>query len=198
MPNIEKILHAINSHQSDQTYAPREDTFLILDVLTNIPVHGKKVLEIGTGSGILGLFCAQNGAQVTVTDVEDTTLENVSAAARSLGLKIKTIKSNMFLTVDGQFNIVLFNPPYLPSEDFRDTTTDGGICGRKFIDQFLEGLATHLTHDGLDMLLVSSVNRPNLIIRDHPEYSVTVAAQRTLFFEELQVLLCRLRNSAAG
>jgi len=191
MPNIDQILHAIHD-LPDQTYAPSDDSFLIIDVLSNLPLHDKKVLDIGTGSGILGLFCAQNGAQVTVTDVDDVILENVAAAASELGLEIKTVKSNMFLTIDGQYDIVLFNPPYLPSKTFDDSTTDGGVHGRMFIDQFFEGLATHLKHDGLALLLVSSLNDPRLIIQKHPEYSITVAARRTLFFEELQALLCRL------
>lgn len=193
MPNIDQILHAIHD-LPDQTYVPSDDSFLIIDVLSNLLLHDKKVLDIGTGSGILGLFCAQNGAQVTVTDVDDVILENVAAAAFELGLEIKTVKSNMFLTIDGQYDIVLFNPPYLPSKAFNDSTTDGGVHGRMFIDQFFEGLAAHLKHDGLALLLVSSLNDPCLIIQKHPEYSITVAARRMLFFEELQVLLCRFRG----
>jgi release factor glutamine methyltransferase len=193
MPNIDQILHAIQDIH-DQTYAPNDDSFLIIDVLSNLPLHDKKVLDIGTGSGILGLFCAQNGAHVTVTDVDEIILENVSTAASELGLEIKTTKSNMFLTIDGQYDIVLFNPPYLPSNGVEDSTIDGGVHGRMFIDQFFQGLATHLKHDGLALLLVSSLNEPHLIIQKHPEYSITVAARRTLFFEELQALLCRFRG----
>ncbi len=193
MPNIDQILHAINDLPG-RTYAPNDDSFLIIDVLSNLLLHDKKVLDIGTGSGILGLFCAQNGAHVTVTDVDDTILENVSAAASELGLEIKTIKSNMFLKIDGQYDIVLFNPPYLPSTRIEDSTIDGGVHGRRFIDQFFEGLATHLKHDGLALLLVSSLNDPHSIVQKHPEYSITVAARRSLFFEELQALLCRFRG----
>jgi len=193
MPNIDQILHAINDLPG-RTYAPNDDSFLIIDVLSNLLLHDKKVLDIGTGSGILGLFCAQNGAHVTVTDVDDTILENVSAAASELGLEIKTIKSNMFLKIDGQYDLVLFNPPYLPSTRIEDSTIDGGVHGRRFIDQFFEGLATHLKHDGLALLLVSSLNDPHSIVQKHPEYSITVAARRSLFFEELQALLCRFRG----
>ena len=193
MLNIDQILHAIQDIP-DQTYAPNDDSFLIIDVLSNLPLRDKKVLDIGTGSGILGLFCALNGAHVTVTDVDDIILENVSAAASELGLEIKTTKSNMFLTIDGQYDIILFNPPYLPSKGVEDSTIDGGVHGRMFIDQFFQGLATHLKHDGLALLLVSSLNDPHIIIQKHPEYSITVAARRALFFEELQALLCRFRD----
>ena len=193
MPNIEQILHAIGN-LPDQIYTPRDDSFLIIDVLSNLPLHDKKVLDIGTGSGILGLFCAQKGARVTVTDIDDRILENVLAAASKLGLEIKTAKSDMFSNIVGQFDIVLFNPPYLPSEGVKDSTIDGGVDGRILIDRFFEGLATHLKQDGFALLLVSSLNDPRLIIQKHPEYSISVAARRALFFEELQVLLCRFRG----
>lgn len=196
MSNIEQILHAIRD-LPDWTYAPSDDSFLIINVLSNLPLRGKELLDVGTGSGILGLFCAQNGARVTVTDIDDVTLENVSDAASKLGTCIRTTKSDMFESVVGRFDIVLFNPPYLPSENFKDSTIDGGARGSTFVNSFLQGLMAHLKVDGFALLLVSSLNDPHSIIMNHPEYTITIAARRTLFFEELQVLVCRFRDIAS-
>jgi len=195
MPNIKQILHAI-SDLPDQVYTPKDDSYLFVDVLSDLPLRDKEVLDIGTGSGILGLFCAQKEARVTVTDIDDVTLENVSITASKLGLNVKMTKSNLFSNVVGQFDVVLFNPPYLPSENIKDSTIDGGAEGRTFIDRFFNGLATHLKQDGFALLLISSLNDPHSIIVNHSNYSISVAARRTLFFEELQVLLCRFRDLA--
>ena len=193
MSTIRRILHAIGN-LPNQVYSPREDSFLIIDVLSSLPLQNMEVLDLGTGSGILGLFCAQNGACVTVTDVDDRILENVLAAASKLGLGIKAAKSDMFSNVVGRFDIVLFNPPYLPSGEIKDSTTDAGIDGRRLIDRFFDGLTDHLREDGFALILVSTLNDPKSIIEQHSNFSINTVFRRPLFFEELQVLLCRFRS----
>jgi release factor glutamine methyltransferase len=193
MANIKEILTAIGTLPVN-VYAPSEDTHLMIDALHTLSLRDKEVLDVGTGSGVLGLVCAEMGAHVTVVDIEDAALKNAEAAARKLNLTIKAIKSDIFSNVSSQFDVVLFNPPYLPSDEVRDRTVDGGPEGRGLTDRFLTELSLHLKKDGLALLLVSSVNKPRAIINSHPELSFTVLATRSLFFEELQVLLCKLRN----
>jgi len=166
----------------------------MIDVLSTMPLRGKEVLDLGTGSGMLGLFCAKMGAHVTVADIEDSALENVRNAARRLNLMIEAVRSDIFSSVTATFDIVLFNPPYLPSDEIKDLTVDGGNKGRHLVDRFLAELSPHLKEDGFALLLVSSLNDPPTIIASHRELSISVAASRSLFFEELQVLLCKLRN----
>jgi len=193
MINIQEILNAI-SRLPVNVYAPSDDTYLMINALDTLSLRDKEVLDIGTGSGVLGLVCAQMGAHVTVVDIEDSALKNAEAAARKLNLTIKVIKSDIFSNVASRFDIVLFNPPYLPSEEVRDEAVDGGREGRELTDRFLKELPLHLKKDGLALLLVSSLNRPRAIIENYPEFSFTVVVTRTLFFEELQVLLCKLQN----
>ena len=74
MPNIQDILEAIGK-PADHVYAPSDDTFLMIDALSPLSLRDKEALDMGTGSGVLGLVCAQMGAHVTVTDTEDSALE---------------------------------------------------------------------------------------------------------------------------
>jgi release factor glutamine methyltransferase len=193
MPNIQEILNAIGKPPAG-VYSPAEDTFLMVDAISTLSLRDKEVLDLGTGSGVLGLLCAERGAHVTVVDIEDSALETAMGAARKLKLTIKATKSDIFSNVAARFDIVLFNPPYLPSSEVRDRTVDGGSEGKKLIDRFLKELPAHLEQNGFALLLVSSLNDPHAIIDGHPEFSFTVAAKRNLFFEELQVLVCKLRN----
>jgi release factor glutamine methyltransferase len=193
MTNIREILEA-TSNPPAEVYAPSQDTFLMIDALSALSLRDKEVLDLGTGSAVLGLICAQMGAHVTLVDIEDSALRNAEAAARKLNLAIKTAKSDIFSNVTGGFDVVLFNPPYLPSNEMRDRAVDGGIGGRELIDRFLKELPFHLNKNGFALLLVSSLNEPHLIIDSHPSLSITVIATKNLFFEELQVLLCKLRN----
>jgi len=196
MSDIRELLSAIGK-PSGGVYAPSDDTFLMIDVLSTMALRGKDVLDLGTGSGMLGLFCAKMGARVTVADIEDSALEKVRAAARRLNLMIEAVRSDIFSSVPGRFDVVIFNPPYLPSDEIKDPTVDGGNYGRHLVDRFLEDLAPHLKEDGFALLLLSSLNDPAAIIDSHRELSFSVVGSRSLFFEELQVLLCKLRNLAS-
>lgn len=179
-------------------YAPSDDTFLMLDAVAKVRVEGKKALDIGTGSGILGLFCAARGGRVTVTDVDDLALRHAQKAARALGLSIQVIMSDIFSNVQGRFDLIIFNPPYLPSSKVEDRTVDGGAQGTALSKLFLGGLAEHLERDGTALLLVSSLNDPaSLLPAAIPQFDYVVMAKRSLFFEELKVLRVRFREDLA-
>ncbi|MGA2790319.1 MAG: HemK2/MTQ2 family protein methyltransferase [Candidatus Bathyarchaeia archaeon] len=194
---LRKILHAIGDVPKN-VYSPSDDTFLMLDAIAKISVGGKQVLDIGTGSGILGLFCASRGAHVTVTDVDQSALEYAQKTARVLALGLQTVLSDVFSNVQGKFDLVTFNPPYLPSSTVEDRTVDGGPGGIALSKRFLGGLGEHLNCDGTALLLISTLNdSASLISEVNPEFQYEVMAKRQLFFEELQVLSVRFRDSLA-
>jgi len=191
---IVKRLLQVTSEAPSGVYRPSDDTFLMLDAICDYPFNGKNALDVGTGSGILGLFAAIQGAAVTVADIDELALRHVTRAARSLGVRVNAIVSDLFARVDGQFDVVLFNPPYLPSLVPVDVTVDGGWRGVAVIESFLHELAVHLKMNGTAFLLVSSLNGPSALMEKHREFSYEVQKRRTLFFEELLVLRLRLRD----
>lgn len=192
-----KIIRAIGPTPTS-VYYPSDDSYLMLDALARFPLQGKKVLDIGTGSGVLALFCASHGAQVTATDIDVSSLRQAQDAAEVLGLKLETTLSNMFSEVHEQFNLVLFNPPYLPSSTIHDRTVDGGSGGTMLSERFLEELPSHLKRDGTALLLASSLNETACWPERYREFQFSVVARRSLFFEELQVLGIRFRENFAG
>jgi release factor glutamine methyltransferase len=165
----------------------------MLQALSNIELNDVLVCDIGTGSGILGLFCAIKGADVTVTDISEMALRESLAAAKRLGVTVKPVLSDVFAQVNGKFDFVLFNPPYLPSEVILDRTVDGGPDGLALTRKFLKGLPIRLKSNGHGLLLLSSLNNPTKVISEYAEFSFEVVATRQVFFEELQVLDLRLR-----
>ena len=169
----------------------------MLEAISAISVEKQKVLDLGTGSGILGLYCALRGADVTVTDIDETALHCANDSAQRLEVTIKTVKSDLFSEISEQFDIVLFNPPYLPSKTLEDRTVDGGKSGVTITERFLDALQAHLNKDGIALLLLSSQNEPTAIMARHPAFEASVMAKRPLFFEELQVLGLRFRENAA-
>jgi release factor glutamine methyltransferase len=192
---VRKIMRAIIP-TAIEVYSPSDDSVLMLDAMSNFPLEGKEVLDVGTGSGILGLSCALHGANVTITDIDERALLSVQNAARSLGVDLNVTRSDLFSNVSGRFDLVLFNPPYVPSSTIEDKTIDGGERGSELIGKFLDTLPGHLNMDGSALLLVNNMNDAPALIAEHPDFDFSVIAKRALFFEELQVLHLRFRNSA--
>jgi release factor glutamine methyltransferase len=188
-----KILNAIGDVPKD-IYYPSDDSFLILSVISELALEGKEVLDMGTGSGLLGLYCAMRGAIVTVADVDEIALHHTVKAAKELGVPLRKAVSDLFSNVHERFDLVLFNPPYLPTVNVSDRTVDGGSKGRDLIDRFLSDLPKHMTEDGTAILLVSSLNDPESLIDEHPEFRISIEKKCSFFFEELQVLNLRLRE----
>lgn len=192
---LKKILGAIASPPA-VVYSPAEDSFLMLEAISTIPVTNGKVLDVGTGSGIQGLYCAMRGANVTVTDIDPAAVIYAQQAAHTLGVTLPAVQSDLFSNVSERFDFVLFNPPYLRSGSFEDRTVDGGKNGRELAARFLADLPTHLNKDGIALLLLSSQNDPSSLIADQQVFEASVVAKRALFFEELQVLSLRFRGNA--
>jgi release factor glutamine methyltransferase len=75
---------------------------------------------------------------------------------------VETIRGDLLSCIKGKFDIIIFNPPYLPtneeerSSDWINVALDGGIDGRMIINRFLEEACDHLLENGQVLMLVSS------------------------------------------
>jgi release factor glutamine methyltransferase len=168
-----------------QIYEPREDTLLMIEALSRIDLLGKEILDMGTGSGVLATFCAQRGAGVTAIDINEIAASYAKRAAHHLGLDIHVLRADLFSSVRGKFDIILFNPPYLASESIEDVAVDGGREGREVIDRFLSQITGFLAEDGFCLLLVSSLNDPDDLKANFPHLLFEARLERSLFFEKL-------------
>ena len=146
-------------------YEPAEDTFLLADNLDVRP--GEHVLELGTGCGILAILAAKTGAKVTATDTNPAALECAQANAIAHGVidGIDFRLGDLFEPVAGKcFNLVIFNPPYLPVrpeealDGVLDRAWEAGLDGRAIIDPFLEELPNHLMKGGRALFVQSSLS----------------------------------------
>lgn len=180
--------------QRPEVYEPREDTFLMLEALAELDLKGLKILDLGTGSGILGAYCARKGATVTASDIDANVAQALETIASRLEISLETVTSDLFSRIPDQFDLVAFNPPYVPSGHMEDRTIDGGRKGAEVIDRFLGELPRHITQKGYAMLLVSSLNDPQSFEVKHSTLSFKTLRQRSLFFERLYVIEVRTRR----
>lgn len=87
-------------------------TRMCLEFLERLEVTNKRVLDIGTGSGILAIAAAKLGArEVVATDIDDAALEAAHENAYRNEVKdlVKFVKSDLLRQINGQFDIVLSN-----------------------------------------------------------------------------------------
>jgi SAM-dependent methyltransferase len=106
-----------------------------------------KVLDLGTGSGLLALLAADGGATVTATDVNERACTFTSFNAAFNGLAVEVHAGDLFAPVEGEhFDLVLSQPPFVVQPPDVDATVfaHGGPRG--------DDLALRLLHD-LDRVL---------------------------------------------
>lgn len=171
-------------------YSPAEDSFLLASVLKKeIPKISEKnpnlkILEIGSGSGIQIKNLLDLGVKkenIVCCDI------NPEAVEKCNQLDVKCIQSNLFKNLQEKYDIIIFNPPYLPEdknepEDSQIATT-GGKKGSELINKFLKKAKEHLNERGIIFLLTSSLTKGI----NFEEYEINLVVSKKLFFEELYV-----------
>lgn len=187
-----KVDDGIVIKECQSVYPPSEDTYLMLDCIDVKP--RVRVLEMGCGTGIIALHLAKAGAIVTAVDINPKALECTRVNARSNGLEVTVICSDLFLDVDGKFDLIVFNPPYVQDEIKGDIERSwaGGEDGVRVLDRFLKDAPNHLSPGGRMLVVLSTTmkDRPlqcalSQFIRDRLD-------SRKLFFEEIWVERLRL------
>jgi release factor glutamine methyltransferase len=169
----------------------------MLEALAESSLHGLRILDMGTGSGILAAYCSRRGADVTASDIDIEAIRALQLTSDRMGISIKLVTCDLFSEIPERFDIVIFNPPYLPSSTIGDRTTDGGKHGTEVINRFLDELTQHLVGNGRGMLVVSSLNDPEHLMMRHPGLSFRKVRERSLFFERLYVLEATARQASS-
>lgn len=103
---------------SPQTLVPRPETELLVEEVVKIAREENvgDILDIGTGSGAIAVTLAlETTANVTAVDISEGALGVAKKNAEKLGASVKFVHSNLFENVEGVFDIIVSNPPYIKS-----------------------------------------------------------------------------------
>ncbi|UCF49754.1 MAG: methyltransferase [Thermoplasmatales archaeon] len=184
-----------------EVYNPAEDTFLLIEALD--VVKGKSVLEIGTGCGIISLDCARIGANVVCTDINpfavDLTKRNYSRNKHLVKGDFDVRKGDLFKPIKNKevFDIIIFNPPYLPTEKkdivggsgWFDVATNGGATGIKITTRFIDELTDYLKQNGKSYFIFSSLSDSDKLesLIKKKKFQFNVVSCRSFDFETISV-----------
>lgn len=171
-----------------RVYPPSEDSVFLVRCLDIVP--GERVLEIGCGSGVVSLHCARAGALVTAGDINPVAVELTKRNAESNGLDIDVVETDVYGSISGKFDTIIFNLPYLPVDDDCELSDawSGGEGGLGPLPELLRGAPDHGNDGWRVVVVVSSLMDTERLDDLLGPYSVKVLGELPLFFEKLRVL----------
>ncbi len=145
--------------ESRHTLTPRPETEVLVEKVEENG-KGNKVLDLCAGSGCVGLALKSMGFHdVTLADISQRALSMARKNAKLNGLEVKYLRTDMFNNVTSTYDIIVSNPPYIPSGDIKSLTKevkkfdpkralDGGQDGLKFYRIIADIAPQFLTRQG--------------------------------------------------
>lgn len=138
---------------------PRPETELLAEQVIKT-ADGKSVLDLCTGSGAIAVAVkTKSSATVTASDISDEAIKYCNKNAAENKADICIVKSDLFDNLTAKFDIIVTNPPYIPTADVEQldktvkdyeplSALDGGADGLDFYRRIISAAPAHLSKDG--------------------------------------------------
>jgi predicted RNA methylase len=160
--------------------------------------RGKRVLEIGTGSGVISVYAAKLGAtKVVATDIAENALGSLRENAQRFGVSeivegrlvpLTDLSAYSVIRPDEQFDVIISNPPYSLDLDATENSAvvDKGDLGFSIV----QGLEKHLAPEGTAVLYYGSLFYHLAMVKyaRHGGYEVTHHRPWRLYAWEVEPL----------
>lgn len=103
---------------SEDVLIPRQDTELLVEEVLKVCAD-KTILDMCTGSGCIIISLAKLGKlkKATGVDISEKALAIAGENAEKLGAIVDFVKSNLFEQLEESYDIIVSNPPYIPTEE---------------------------------------------------------------------------------
>lgn len=158
---------------------------------SELPRKSFRFLDMGSGQvGLLGHYVKSHwsSAEVWCVDIYPEFVENIKFNAKRNCLDIVCIKSDLFSDVTGKFNVIAFNPPYVPDSeglhlDYPHIRYGGGD-GAETTRRFLALAKGHLEPGGRVFLGINCFYLPETLCKrliDEHRYDLEKTIKRSIF-----------------
>tara|TARA_Y100000748_G_scaffold304228_1_gene312928 strand:- start:1624 stop:2316 length:693 start_codon:yes stop_codon:yes gene_type:complete len=172
-----------------------QTTPVLMNAIGSQVLPGMHILEVGTGQAAL-LLCwlaksyPKYGLTLMGAEINSHFAKNARVVASANNARIEIIMSDLFERIDGKFDLIFINPPYVPlshpavdkqSSDPMDTTWDGGPQGIDVISGFLDEAYRFLVPGGIINLGVNEFYISGKLIRElvnEKGYKITKVVQK--------------------
>ena len=152
----------------ERVLIPRPETEILVQQAVSAVQEGNTVLDLCTGSGAIAVAIACEAAKdknisVVAADISEGALEVARNNVRRNKANVVVVKSDLFENIQGKFNIITANPPYIRSgeigtlqREVRDfeprVALDGGEDGLDFYRRIAAGVGEHIARGGMLIL----------------------------------------------
>ena len=159
---------------NNNVLCPRPETELLTEEVIKLAHSDSKILDLCTGSGCIAITVQKKtGIKVVASDISKKALYVAKKNAKNLGANVKFVFSNMFENIKQKFDIIVSNPPYIPTKicqtldrevkDFDPIISlDGGEDGLDFYKIICENAKDYLNKNG-KVLLEVGINQAKIV-----------------------------------
>jgi release factor glutamine methyltransferase len=180
-------------------YNPSDDSYLLLKVVEVSP--DGSLLEVGTGTGLVAVHAAKLGAKVTAVDINPHAVDCAKRNAARNNVRLEIVHGDLFDKIPGSFDVIAFNPPYLPGKATSTTWIEkawsGGEEGSEVAVRFLRDAWRHLNPGGRIYIILSSVGGLMSVLKAAKErYSAEMLIEQHMFFESIFAYKLEPRSSS--
>ena len=156
----ETEFYGVTLKKDARALIPRGDTEVLVEEALKVINGESRVLDICTGSGAIAIALAlKSGASVTASDISEDALSLARENAEKTGAKVDLLESDLFASVEGCFDLITANPPYIPSAEIATLdkfvqkeprlALDGGEDGLDYYRRIAAEAPAHLAAGGI-------------------------------------------------
>lgn len=151
----------------ERALIPRPETELLAEAAAQIAEEGDKILDMCTGSGCIAVSvakkCEAKKVSVTAVDISEAAIMLAKENAELNEVNVNFVQSNLFEKVRGKYNVIVCNPPYVPTREIKTLARevkdfeprlalDGGDDGLDFYRRIARDIKKHMARGGMLIL----------------------------------------------
>ncbi|MBR2372398.1 MAG: peptide chain release factor N(5)-glutamine methyltransferase [Clostridia bacterium] len=146
---------------NENVLIPRFETELLVDKLLGYINKNSRVLDLCCGSGAIGITIKlKKDCDVVLSDLSEGAVAVSQKNAKKLGAEVSVLNGDLFEKVEGKFDLIVSNPPYIPTDDilgldknvkdYEPTMAlDGGTDGLDFYRAIISRAPDYLNDKGM-------------------------------------------------
>lgn len=132
-------------------------THFLIRHLDQQELRGKRLLELGSGTGLISLFAASRGAHVVAVDISKRAIENTMHNVKRHRSSVEVIQSDLFDKLESRvFDWIVINPPYY-AKPIANEADLAWHCGEDFgyFKKLFASLNNHIHGDSVVLMILT-------------------------------------------
>lgn len=168
--------YGLKINVNEFTLIPRYETEYLIELtlkeIKKMNLANPKILDLCTGSGAIGLTLKSllPSSEVTLSDISKDALMVANKNKNELNLDVNIIESDLFKNIQGKFDVIISNPPYVMTNETlpKDVLYEphlalySGLKGIDHIEEIFKNIKSHLNNKYLIALEINEKSEPDI------------------------------------